>query len=386
MPEMQSFPSDLMTYFAPAARLDSESVKAQSDLLNHTFYPVQILDHIPIFIIILNSHRQILFANKEFRDTFRNIAVPDLLGLRPGESIECHNSSKNPGGCGTSENCRFCGAVNAIMESQEKGFSEREGVFTIQKNTALNVIIRASQIKVAGQEFTVLAFRDISQEKRRKLLERTFFHDILNLAGGLKGFLEFLPEAEPSESEELIKMATSVSNNLIDEILSQRTLVSAENGELQLNLTSVHITDLLEEARTVLRGLKVAENKKIDIFCDQLDSYIKTDKTLLRRVLLNLGKNALEAIKSGETITFECSLIQLPEQVYQFTIHNSGYIPLEIQYQLFQRSFSTKGSGRGIGTYSIKLLTENYLRGTIQFTSDRENGTKFIARYPLSIS
>ena len=39
-------------------------------------------------------------------------------------------------------------------------------------------------------------------------------------------------------------------------------------------------------------------------------------------------------------------------------------MPDEVKAQIFERSFSTKGRGRGIGTYSIKLLTERYLEGT----------------------
>jgi sensor histidine kinase regulating citrate/malate metabolism len=45
--------------------------------------------------------------------------------------------------------------------------------------------------------------------------------------------------------------------------------------------------------------------------------------------------------------------------------------------QLFQRSFSTKGTGRGIGTYSMKLFGEKYLEGRVDFESTRENGTTF---------
>ncbi len=52
-------------------------------------------------------------------------------------------------------------------------------------------------------------------------------------------------------------------------------------------------------------------------------------------------------------------------------------IPYDVQLQLFQRSFSTKGIGRGIGTYSIKLLTENYLKGSVNFISNENEGTLF---------
>jgi sensor histidine kinase regulating citrate/malate metabolism len=55
----------------------------------------------------------------------------------------------------------------------------------------------------------------------------------------------------------------------------------------------------------------------------------------------------------------------------------------EIQLQIFQRSFSTKGSGRGLGTYSIKLLTEQYLHGKAWFTSNEVEGTTFFASIPI---
>ena len=44
---------------------------------------------------------------------------------------------------------------------------------------------------------------------------------------------------------------------------------------------------------------------------------------------------------------------------------------------MFQRSFSTKGAGRGLGTYSIKLLGEKYLNGKVGFISEQGRGTIF---------
>jgi signal transduction histidine kinase len=52
-------------------------------------------------------------------------------------------------------------------------------------------------------------------------------------------------------------------------------------------------------------------------------------------------------------------------------------MPREVQLQLFKRSFTTKGTGRGLGTYSMKLLTERYLKGRIAFTSSETDGTTF---------
>ncbi|MBK8046925.1 MAG: hypothetical protein IPK16_07250 [Anaerolineales bacterium] len=59
-----------------------------------------------------------------------------------------------------------------------------------------------------------------------------------------------------------------------------------------------------------------------------------------------------------------------------------GLDSADIQLQVFQRSFSTKGNGRGLGTYSMKLLTERYLQGEVGFVSTPESGTTFFARFP----
>jgi signal transduction histidine kinase len=67
---------------------------------------------------------------------------------------------------------------------------------------------------------------------------------------------------------------------------------------------------------------------------------------------------------------------------FVFWCHNAQAIPRAIQLQLFQRSFSTKGPGRGIGTYSIRLLTERYLGGTVVLSSEPETGTRFELSFP----
>jgi sensor histidine kinase regulating citrate/malate metabolism len=57
-------------------------------------------------------------------------------------------------------------------------------------------------------------------------------------------------------------------------------------------------------------------------------------------------------------------------------------VVFSIQLQLFQRSFSTKGAGRGIGTYSIKMFTEKHLGGQVRFDSFEPVGTIFQVMLP----
>ena len=65
-------------------------------------------------------------------------------------------------------------------------------------------------------------------------------------------------------------------------------------------------------------------------------------------------------------------------KLYVWDVWNSGVIPSNIQNRIFQRHFSTKASvGRGLGTFSMKLFGEKYLKGKVSFLSSVEKGTTF---------
>jgi signal transduction histidine kinase len=113
------------------------------------------------------------------------------------------------------------------------------------------------------------------------------------------------------------------------------------------------------------------------------DITIITDRHLLNRILGNMIKNAIEAIKHGETIKIGCR--NLNDDTIEFRVHNPGHIQQQNQLQIFRRSFSTKGNGRGLGTYSIKLLGERYLGGKVSFTSSLEKGTTFSLKLPIRL-
>ena len=85
------------------------------------------------------------------------------------------------------------------------------------------------------------------------------------------------------------------------------------------------------------------------------------------------------ATAAGGTVTLGS---QAQGDTVSFTVHNPTVMPPAVQLQIFSRSFSTKGSGRGLGTYSIKLISEKYLHGQVSFVSKAGEGTRFTVRYP----
>ncbi len=375
----------MTTHFAPAERAAPEDIQAQRRaLLTHPLIGT-LLESVHEPVMVLNSQRQIVLANEKLA-TLLNRSEENLVGLRPGEAVGCIHPKEVPGGCGTTRFCRYCGAVNAILNSQGRNQPDEQECridrMVDGERGALDLLARATPLRLDDQQFTVFAIRDLGDEKRREVLERLFFHDVLNTAGGLRGLLEMWPELAGEDAIEVIEEARSLTERLIEEIQSQRDLAAAERGDLRLKIDLIDATDVLLQLVNVYRHLSVAEGKTLVIRNGANHVLVQSDERLFRRVLGNLIKNALEASEKRQTVTVSADDAESPT----FRVHNESVMPEEVQAQIFQRSFSTKeGVGRGIGTYSVKVLTENYLQGSVEFRSTRTEGTTFVVRLPARL-
>jgi signal transduction histidine kinase len=167
---------------------------------------------------------------------------------------------------------------------------------------------------------------------------------------------------------------------MIEEIMLHRQLRSAEDGDLEVKPEEIETISFLKSAISKIRFHKIAAGKEIIIDKQSSGLIFDSDRTLLERVIINLIKNALEATDAGGCVN--CGCYSTGASVC-FRVRNATVMPENVQMQVFQRSFSTKGKGRGIGTYSIKLLTENYLGGKASFISNEKDGTVFQIELPL---
>lgn len=363
---------------ADAGQLESEIAAAKKiPLLNELTYIV------PDAFVILNQHRQIVYCNSTLLSLL-NLESPDTIhGLRLGEALQCIHSQKTEGGCGTTQYCRQCGAVNAMVKSQaDPGEIKEEPCRLTAGDDSLSFEfdIRAKTLEISGQTFTLVIARDTSHEKRRDTLERTFFHDILNTAGGLHGLIELMEDASADEMKEYITLAESSSETLVEEIHAQKDILAAESGKLEIEHSQVDSIDIIQSIIAVYKKHPVAAGKQITIAADTESISFISDPRLLIRVLGNMVKNGLEAEPHGQVLTVSA---RADGKNVEFRVHNPTVMPEEIKLQIFQRSFSTKGAGRGLGTYSIKLLGEKYLGGTVSFTSEPDHGTTFKIHLPI---
>jgi len=370
------------TKFAPGERASSEEIARQSRLFTGKRLLGMLPDMMPCVLMVLNGYRQIVFANQRLAELLppanrdRNI-----LGMRPGEALGCMHGFESEGGCGTTEFCSLCGAVQAIMTSQSGQSDVRECRIIRRHNSeAVDLRIWTTPVMVSDERFTICAALDISHEKRRQALEHIFLHDIYNVAYGLSWYADFLKKSEPDKVPEYADTIQRLCNELIDEIDGQRIILRAETGELIPNPERVGSLDVLHKTIAIYTLHPASHNRTLRLDEKSDDVTLVSDKILLMQVLCNMVKNALEACRTSETVTVGCTA---SNGVVKFWVHNPGHMSRNVQLQVFHRSFSTKGPGRGLGTYSIKLLTERYLKGSVSFTSTPKSGTTFTVYCPL---
>jgi len=368
---------DPRTYFASAQRSSPEDIARRHLLIVRDPLFGKLLDLFPEMVMIIDRNRQTVYANRAVED-FVKKPMADILGLRPGEAFGCMRAHDEEGGCGTSLFCGKCGAVQAIVASQKDHKEQtQECRITTGPQGAqgfLDLRVWAVPVRLEQEDLTVFIIKNIADEKRREVLERTFFHDVLNETMVLSGYLENLRDRLMPLNEEAVGTLHAVTKRVISNITEHQQLVAAERGTLVLMKEPVLIVPFLREIADGYKKSRFGDERTIVVREGGQNDTVTTDRDLLGRVIGNLVKNALEATGPGGTVTIA---YERSGAGVRFSVHNDAVMPAAVQLQVFQRSFSTKGPGRGIGTYSVKFLTETYLKGTASFVSAEGAGTTF---------
>ncbi|MBZ3935067.1 sensor histidine kinase [Methanimicrococcus blatticola] len=228
----------------------------------------------------------------------------------------------------------------------------------------------------------------VQYSELKQLLERRsqtsfiFLHDVLNSAGGLRGFLELVVEADdPVKQKKYAENALVLCDSLIEELEYHREFLRADSNQFAPVLEKTKTKDILELTALKLKTHDVSKGRNIEIV-DSPSETLVTDKVLLSRILVNMTKNAVEATEKGGSVQIGSSK---HDDTIRFWVHNTAVIPEEAQAQLFLTPFSTKGNNRGIGLFSVRLLGEKALGGRVHFESTSEKGTYFCVDLPVNI-
>ncbi len=212
----------------------------------------------------------------------------------------------------------------------------------------------------------------------------TLSHDIRTPLGNAKQLVELLERrlASPEDSFiskalQGIKISAEQGNNLINTLMDVNLIQSGN----PIPLKKVE-SDLLEEVRSSLKGLKPAVRNliKIESTQDQIVGY--WDAPTISRAVDNLISNAIKYGSQEGIVTLS---FKQTEQKTIVQVHNVGNpIPdeeLDKLFDLYYRTEDINAQGWGLGLTLVKGIVEMH-NGSVEVNSDTDRGTTFILHIP----
>lgn len=189
-----------------------------------------------------------------------------------------------------------------------------------------------------GEEIGKLVARNEVESWQR--LTRVLTHEIMNATTPIQSISEAYlhsPKLIGTPYEEGIRAIYETSSGLARFVASYRTLTQMQEPVI----ITLNLTETVEHIQSLYPGIEW----KIEI---PAETTIEADETLLRQVLINLIKNAIEAGATKMGIAWDNAL---------YVSNNGQPIPAEVRREIFIPFFTTKRSGSGIGlSLSRQLL------------------------------
>ncbi len=227
-------------------------------------------------------------------------------------------------------------------------------------------------------------FRDVTekveiQEQLRKSdtlnvigeLAAGIAHEIRNPMTALKGFVQLLKEGTKEKSPMYYQVITTELERI--EYIINEFLLLAKPQVIKYQMKDV--SQIMKETIDLLEAQAVLHNVQIDARYEGNLPKIYCEPNQLKKVFINLIKNAIEVMPKGGKITIR--LDRTDTKHLHISIHDEGDgIPQDVINQLGKPFYTTKERGTGLGLMvSFKILEEH--NGIINVDSEIGKGTTF---------
>ncbi len=221
------------------------------------------------------------------------------------------------------------------------------------------------------------AEREVAWKEMAKQVAHEIKNPLTPMKLGIQHLKRSIGHKSPEELEELIQ---KTSNILLKQIDSLSIMAEQFSTFAQMPQDQFVLFDLSALTSEVIELHQQDESIKITSSIQQ-NIQVWSDSEQIRRVLINLITNAVQAIPKDKDGIIEITLSEDYETICLDVSDNGTGIHPENYSKIFTPKFSTKNSGMGLGLALSKKIIENS-KGDIQFTSIVDKGTRFRVTLP----
>lgn len=180
------------------------------------------------------------------------------------------------------------------------------------------------------------------------------------------------PEVIEEGAKTIIQEARTIKS-LVDEFSNFARMPKVE-------LRPADLRPLVDQTVSLFRGIFAQLEFEVDLDAD-LPSSLQLDPEQMKRVLINIFDNAIEAMNKKGKIKVQ-AFFEKKQQLVNIEISDTGPgISLEDKTKLFLPYFSTKKKGTGLGlSIASQIIREH--SGTIRVENNSPTGARFIIQLP----
>ena len=270
----------------------------------------------------------------------------------------------------------------------------------IINNHLQSILVKAIELKFENSAIKLVSFQDITNELDKKELDswqrliRVLTHEIMNsispitsLTGVISGYFKKKDDGHQILSESIdqqivyktlsgLNTIEETGKGLLEFVGKFRSLTSLPKP----NLCRFSVDSLFRKCQLLMES-DISDKIKIVTSVYPEDLSIEADFAQIEQILINLVKNAVEALADHMNGTVQLKALYADgSAIIQVEDDGTG-ISGEILEDIFVPFYTTKENGSGIGLSLSKQIMQNH-NGSISVNSEPMKGATFTLRFP----
>jgi signal transduction histidine kinase len=272
----------------------------------------------------------------------------------------------------------------------------RELIKIHSKDDLLQLAAFATEFQLRGRSLKLISLQNIQSELEEQEMEawqkliRVLTHEIMNSITPITSLAKTVDQSlaemtgqlqDRSDLKDIHDAVSTIykrSEGLLHFVESYRKLTRIPRPDFQI----ITIEEVFRRVSQLVKHESNAKKITISSIVQPANLKVLADQELIEQVLLNLIRNAFDALAGKQTplITLSAELDHKGRVLIKVSDNGSGIVPEALE-KIFIPFFTTKKTGSGIGLSLSRQIMRQHA-GSINVMSEPDVGTTFKLIFP----
>lgn len=342
---------------------------------SHHHYLQTVIEHIGVALICIDQREEVSLMNKAAQDLLEKPYMKRIAAL---ERID----------------------ENMLRVIRKLGSGEKELIKVVVNGELRQIAIRATEFVLMDTEYKLLSLQDIRTELDSREVEawqkliRVLTHEIMNSVTPLSTLSAVMQDYLVDEEGKILEPSQLDQESMDDLHIGLTTIESRTRGLLKFvtayrsllkipkpNFKEMVVQDLVTRICILLQSQLKERQIELKTKLPERPITIMADSSLIEQVLINLIKNAMEAVVNCDGSYIEVAVSQPKSTVTLIQVRDNGCgIEEEHINNIFVPFFTTKKEGTGIGLSLSRQIMQLH-KGGLTVKTEVGEGTLFTLEF-----